>query len=226
MVPRALRPLAPSRTLSPGRVPGFLLRLLLWFPTLLLLWLPLGSTYRASLIAAGNTAFAALNAGTEVLFLRHEKWREIGVTEQADVAVLVRDQVWRETPGQKRHILAKAVCTFYQPFAASAFLLALFVAGRMPWRERGWKLGAAAGLLHLAMLGAVAIDVSHALNSVRPAGTDEWLRTVVALLHYTVTDWPAGVFIVPLLLWVLVSRPWQDAGEAEGRIGRSSDFNL
>lgn len=207
MLAHAQRSFAPNPALLPAEARGFMLRLLLWFPALLLLWLPLGPAYRATFVAAGNAAFALSGSAREVLFLRHDQWAEIGVTPLADVAVLVRRADWSVEAGRKQHVLAKAICTFHQPFAASAFLLVLFLAARMRRRERWAKIAVAFVALHLVMAAAVAIDARHALDALEPAAGSAWARTLVAMLHFSVTDWPAGVFIVPLLIWTFLCWP-------------------
>jgi hypothetical protein len=203
-----------GRSPLPAGARGFLPRLLLWFPLLLLLWFPLGAGYRTALLGAGNAVFAALGPGREILFLHHTQWAAIGVTDRADMAVLVRDPAWPEDHGQKQHVLAKAICTFQQPFAALAFLLALLLASRISWRARLGKGVVALIVLHLAMLAAVAVDVSHAARSLGPpANPADWLPILTAMLHFSVTDWPAGVFIVPLLCWILtcgLRAPWRN----------------
>ncbi len=217
MVISTRNPFAFSRSLLPADARRFLLRLLVWFPALLFLWLPLGAVYRTTLIKAGNAAFAAFSTEREVSFLHHTRWAEIGVTEMADVAVLVRSPHWRDDRGQKQHVLAKAVCTFYQPFTACAFLLALFLASQIAWRKRLWKGGAAVVALHLAMFAVVAVDVSYAAGSLDPlAQPGSWMSTLTTMLHFSVTDWPAGVFMVPLLLWIFLCwpRPERRSGAA------------
>lgn len=209
-VDQAQSSLGAGRVLLTVEARDFLFRLLVWFPALLLVWMPLGSAYRATLVATGNAVFGLVGGEHEVLFLPHGRWAEIGVTETADVAVLVRMANWRIEQGRRQHVLARAICTFYQPFAATMFLLALFLAVRMSRQERWWKMAVAFAGLHVAMVAAVVIDVSHAFDSVRPAEAGAWSRTVVAMLHYSATDWPAGVFIVPLLIWVFVVRPWRE----------------
>lgn len=184
-------PSAARDSLVPADARRFLPQLLFWFPALLLLWFPLGHIYRTALVAAGNASFAALSGGQEVYFVHHTRWAEVGVTEMADVAVLVRNPSWQDGHGRKQHVLAKAVCTFFQPFTSLVFLWALFLASPISWRERLWKGGTAAFALHLAMAVCVAIDACHAFFISDPSSSSHvWVRTVTAMLHFSVTDWP------------------------------------
>lgn len=186
----------------------FLGKLLCGYGLLLLLWLPLGAGYRQVLIAAGNAVFAGAGAEGETTFSHHADWRAAGITERADLAVLVRRSAWVDGEGRKQHVLAKAVSTFYQPFTALCFLGALCLATAMSWRRRVLKLSLAAVVLHGWMLACVVIDRSHVLATYggeRTAST-RWGNVAVNVLHATVTDWPAGVFIVPLIIWAGIFR--------------------
>ena len=206
----AARATPPGRKgLAPRAAWAFLGRLAGWYFGLLLLWYPLGDAYRAALIRGGNLLAPVLLPAHEVVFRPYSKWKELGMTERLDLAVLVRLPGGTAAGGEVRHVLAKAVATFHQPFMALVFMLALLMAGRWTWPQRLGRGVGAVALLHLGMLLCVAIDVRHAAAGFgAPAGGElDWGRTVIALLHFTVTDWPAGVLVGPLLLWALLGGP-------------------
>ena len=79
----------------------FLGKLLGGYCALLLLWTPVGPAYREALIAAGNAVFSRLGAGRETLFLHHADWRKAGVTDRADLAILIRRGGWTDEEGRK-----------------------------------------------------------------------------------------------------------------------------
>lgn len=215
---------------SPGRQPDasgdrllrqawrFLARLACWYGVLLALWIPCGYGYRNMLVGAGN-ALASMAAPAGSVSFRVFAKGELGKDHsRADVAVLVHDADWRDGKGRNQHLVAKHVATFYQPYSATAFLLALFAAGKVGTRRR--LLGLAGGLvvLHALMIACVAIDVvfTFASNGAMP-GLPEWLGETVTLLHVSVTDWPAGVLLVPLLLWLLALWPAPGPGSPASR---------
>ncbi len=199
--------------LRPAGIRGFFLRLAAWYFGLLLLWIPFGAFYRDALIRSGNVVLEILRPRHEITVVRYERWREIGASERLDLAVLVRAAGPGDARGQKHYVLAKAVATFYQPFMALVFLLALHMASPFTARQRLRRGGSAAIWLHLWMVGCVLVDAYHALpGSAAPvAGTLDWSRTLIAMLHFSITDWPAGVLVVPLLLWVLHGLTWRES---------------
>jgi hypothetical protein len=195
---------------------GFLLRLACWYGALLILWLPLGYGYRNALVGVGN-GFARILALAGSVSFRGFAKGELGETHsRADVGVLVHDTTWRDAKGRNQHVLAKRITTFYQPYSATAFLLALLGASRAAPRRR--LIGGALALvaLHLAMLACVAVDVgfTFASNGALPC-LPRWFGELLAFLHVSVTDWPAGVLIVPLLLWALVFWPTFGFGQRQ-----------
>lgn len=194
-------------------IQGFLLRLAAWYFGLLLLWIPFGAFYRDALIRSGNVVLEILRPRHEIKVVRYERWREIGASERLDLAVLVRAAGPGDARGQKHYVLAKAVATFYQPFMAFVFLLALLLASPPTWRQRRPRGASAVFWLHLWMVGCVLIDASVALpGAAAPvAGNLNWSRTLIAGLHFSITDWPAGVLVVPLLLWALHGQPWRES---------------
>jgi hypothetical protein len=64
---------------------------------------------------------------------------------------------------------------------------------------------AAAGWLYLFMLLCVVIDARFTVSGYGGPASMAWdsSRTAVSLLHFSITDWPAGVLFVPLVLWAL-----------------------
>lgn len=194
---------------------AFFARLAGCYLGLLALWFPVGSTYREFLIGTGNFLSAHAFPAQEVLFLEYTRWAEVGVTERLDTAVLVALDPSRDEHGQRRYVLAKGVSTFYQPYTSVAFLLALFLATPLRWTQRLGRIAAATAGLHLAMLVVVWIDVLNARVSYGSGAghPTESLRVILNFLHASVTDWPAGVLLIPLLLWILHCWPeWRAVG--------------
>ncbi len=187
---------------------GFLLRLACWYGALLILWLLMGYGYRHALVSVGNGFARLLSPAGSVSFRVFAKG-ELGETHsRADVGVLVHDAAWRDAQGRNQHVLAKRIATFYQPYSATAFLLALFGASRVAPRRR--LIGGALALvaLHLVMLACVVVDVVFAfVSNGALLGLPRWFGELLAFLHVSVTDWPAGVLIAPLLLWALFAWP-------------------
>jgi hypothetical protein len=209
-----VNPAAPSAALEslakPARRLGvFLLKLLAVYLLALALWPVLGSAYRTALIEVGNAFFASPTRGN-IIFRHYTEWEKIGYVGNLDVAVLVRRSDWRDARGQIQHVLAKAVSSFQQPYTATAFLTALFLATPMPWSRRVWRWLTAQLVLYCLMFGAVWLDIKYTLSQY-PTAYDPYsdgAKLAYAFLHSTMTDWPIGVFLVPLFLWLLLGNPW------------------
>lgn len=182
----------------------FFVRLTCWYGVLLVLWLPLGRGYRNALVGAGNGLARLVAPAEGVSFRVFEKGQLGAGHSRADVGVLVHDAAWRDAQGRRQHVLAKRIATFFQPYSATVFLVALFAASAVSPRRRLIGGAVALAVLHVAMLACVAVDVVFALaaNGALP-GLPRWCFELLALLHVSVTDWPAGVLIVPLLLWAV-----------------------
>jgi hypothetical protein len=181
-------------------------RVALWYFLALGLWWPLGAYYREILVGVGNVVVGALPLGGELSVVPYTQPAKDGLTDRVDIAVLVRKPGWVDGKGHKQHVLAKAVATFYQPYMATAFLAALFLStGWLPGPARAWRGLAAAGWLYGFMLLCVVIDARFTLSGYGGPASQawDWSRTVVSLLHFSITDWPAGVLVVPLVLWAL-----------------------
>jgi hypothetical protein len=199
-------PAKPGRAWLAGATGSFPVRVALWYFLALGLWWPLGSYYREILVGVGNVVVGALPLGGELSIVPYTEPEKDGMTDRVDLAVLVRKPGWVDGRGQKQHVLAKAVATFYQPYMATAFLVALFLSTHwLPGPARALRGLAAAGWLYLFMLLCVAIDARFTLAGYGgPASMAwDWSRTAVSLLHFSITDWPAGVLFVPLVLWAL-----------------------
>ncbi len=192
----------------------FIGRLIGWYLGLLLLWLPLGHLYRAGLIGAGNLTLGKILPGKEILFQHHTQEKALGITEGVDLVVLVRTDDMYDRDHHKQYVLAKPVITFYQPYTAAAFLGALFLAGRPRWRTRLLKGVPAMAGLHCLMLVCVLVEVNYTIGLHLPAASSQgpWVKTACQLLHSSVTDWSAGVFLVPLILWTLSNWPARRSG--------------
>lgn len=188
----------------------FLGRLALAMVALWVLWLPLAAPYRKLVVATGNLAFAVARPSFEIEFREFRDWRALGLEfdSRADVAVLVRRPEWVDPQGRAQHLLAKRIVTFSQPYASTIFLIALFGATRLPWASRLRRLFAAGVVLHAAMLSCVAIDIVHtfAVEGTWP-GLPRWCLELLAVLKVSVTDWPAGVYLVPLVVWLVACWP-------------------
>lgn len=203
-------PAQPGRAWLAGAAGSFPVRVALWYFLALGLWWPLGSYYREILVGVGNVVVGALPLGGELSVVPYTQPVKDGLTDRVDIAVLVRKPDWVDGKGQKQHVLAKAVATFYQPYMATAFLAALFLStGWLPGPARTTRGLAAAGLLYGFMLLCVAIDARFTLSGYGgPAASEwDWSRTAVSLLHFSITDWPAGVLVVPLLIWAVLAWP-------------------
>lgn len=193
-----------------GPLLRFLLRLALVFIVLVGLWPAVGDLYRSTLAAAGNALGRSCSTGWEVVVTPFEAWAEFNEPSNADLVVLVRRPTWVDAAGRAQYLLAKRVVTFSQPYAATAFLVALFAAPPFGWRARWLRLLVAAAALHVVMAGLVLIDVVHtlAMHGGWPAPSRGILE-IVSLLHGTITDWPMGVFLLPFLIWVLTDVCWR-----------------
>jgi hypothetical protein len=201
----------------------FLARVLAMYAVLLASWPLAGGAYRAGLIAAGNGFFTLLERETSTRIRQETKWQGLIAGERIDLAIVVRRSHWRDAAGREQHVLAKAVSTFHQPFTAVAFLLALIFGAPWSWRRRGLQAALTLPVLHGLMLGAVLIDRRHALDLFdSPTAGLEAERLAVSALHATMTDWPAGVFIVPLLLWLASGWRFLRAQDAAGRTEKKS----
>lgn len=213
--PRRLAPEDPGpgvQTRPLAGIGSFLRRLTAWYLGLLLLWIPFGGAYRDALIHGGNVLLRDLRPGHEITVVHYERWPELGATGRLDLAVLVRAAGPGDARGQKHYLLAKAVATFYQPFMSVVFLLALLLASPLTARQRLLRGASAVCWLHLAMAGCVLIDALYALPGGAAPGAEglNWSRTLIAVLHFSITDWPAGVLVLPLLLWALHGQPWRE----------------
>lgn len=199
-------------------VAGFLLRLACWYGALLILWLPLGYGYRKTLIFVGN-GLARFAAPGESVSFRVFADGELGETHaRADVGVLVHDATWHDAQGRNQHVLAKRIATFYQPYSATAFLIALWGASRVARRRRLIGGAFALAALHLVMLACVVVDVVFTFASNGALlGLPRWFGELLAFLHVSVTDWPAGVLLAPLLLWAVVLWPAFGFGERQSK---------
>ncbi len=198
----------------------FLVRLAVCYGVWLLLWLPLGAPFERAFVATGNAVFAFSGRVYAVTFLRLPDPAVVGLPEHIDVAVLVRKKV----DPRPQQWYAKGIVTLMQPYAATGFLLALILATEIGRGARLLRAALTVPLLFGFMYTAVAIDVAYALAA-NGAGLDRaprWLVESVALLHATVTDWPAGVLIVPLILWLLACWPWQTAPARANRLPTGS----
>lgn len=184
---------------------SFFATLFVTYLSLMLVWLPAGSTYRRLLIGMGNTVFGHTGHSREVLFLEHTAGSKAGVSERVDVVVLVRDSQWFDDKAQKKWVLGKGIATFYQPYLATSFLVSLVLATPLPWRHRLKRGLVAFVTLHAYLIGAVGIDVEEVWLRLggEAARSSRDFADTISLLHATITDWPAGVFLVPLLLWAL-----------------------
>lgn len=211
------RSAAPNDALA-REVLRFVLRLGVSYALLLALWWPLAGPYRRAVVAGGNLGFAASGPARAVAFHEFSNWSESGPKVEADIVVLVHRPEWVDDQGRRQHVMAKAIATFSQPFSATAFLLALFGATRISWTARLARGGAALAALHLFMLGCVAADVVCAFaENGAPLPMPRWCFDAISIMHARMTDWPAGVLIVPLLLWLAACWPRRRAMPALAR---------
>jgi len=186
----------------------FLRRLAIWYVLAMALWFPIGVAYRHGLVALGNALFSFAPAACEISFRPMPRAAELGLNPRVDLAVLVHQREWLDAQRRPQSVVAKPIVTFWQPYAATAFLLALFGATRLSWRVRLGRAAVALVVLHALMSACVAIDVVYALAGQGAlAGISRGGIELVAVLHATITDWPAGVLIVPLMLWIFANWP-------------------
>lgn len=141
----------------------FFIKLACWYPLLMLCWFPLGPGYRGILIHGGNALFSRISTKHEVRFWHHTEWAGVGVTKRADLAISVRTPEMLDGRGRKQYMLAKAVCTPYQPFSSMVFLIALFLATPLSGRLRFYRGLRALVTVHGIMLGLVLVDVAYTL---------------------------------------------------------------
>lgn len=220
----------PDRVAQRGRWPTdglmrvgaslFLIRLAAGYFGLLLLWYPIGDFYHDALMRGGNFLAAGLGRGHDVVLRSQPGEKPDDSFRKRDLAVLVRIPGLTNSSGQRAWWSAKTVVTFYQPFMATVFTVALFLASPLPWPQRLVRAGAGLLLLHTGMVICVAIDVSHAVGGFNAVANDyfDWTRTILSLLHHSITDWPAGVLVIPLLLWAALGAAGMRTGqEPRGR---------
>lgn len=182
----------------------FLVRLILAYCVLLAAWLVVGPTFRAGMVATANGCLRAIGMSDTVRFMEFTDWKSVGTESNADVAVLAHPAGWKDAERRDRHLLAKRIVTFSQPYVAFTFLVSLAVATPLPWRSKLGRLLISLCSLTVLMWLCVAVDVLHTLVSDGvglevPRSVGETL----AVMNATVTDWPAGVLIVPFVLWLI-----------------------
>jgi len=187
----------------------FLARVVAWQVAGLLLWLLVGPAFRGVLSAGGPVLTALAPAGASVRVRAIAQPAAVGLGERVDVVVLVHHLAWRDQAGRESWVVAKGVVTFTQPYVSVVFLVALFGATRQPWRQRVGRGALALGLLTGLMLACAHLDVLETLATHASSGgaAGRAWRELLTIAKSSVTDWPAGVWIAPLLLWLLLAWP-------------------
>jgi len=192
---------------------SFFGRLILVYTVCMLLWMLCGSGYRQMLSSAGNAVFAMGRANDTVTFLNvsETQTREHGLHRDVDLVVLVRPQSGGtdvKLTGEQS-LLARSLITMTYPYSANAFVVALIFSMQVAWKEYLRSFFILTTGLYLWFFACIAVDIEFALSSFpeRAREMPRWLLESVAVSHASVTNWPAGVFIVPLLLWILFCLP-------------------
>lgn len=90
-------------------------------------------------------------------------------------------------------------------YLPSAFLLALLFATPMRWRRRAWSLVGAVMLVNVFVMCRLLASLLVLGERVSLWGGERWQQLALAWFHSTVVRSGTSSFIVPMMIWIVVS---------------------
>jgi len=166
--------------------------------------------YRWVFRAAGNALFLRTGDGGSVKFSPMSR-----ALHEPDTGLRITNR--RTQAGGSGEI--KAIYTGYRP---TAFLAALILATPIPWRRRGLSL--LCGLLLVSIFVAVRIWVRLAVmmsnnDPIRAYEFTGWFKGFLGALNAVLVRSPAVGYIVPALIWIVVTLRREDWARFGIRLG-------
>lgn len=190
----------------------FVLRLVLIYALLMVPWPGLRDAYAAVFRAGGNLVFGSLGPDRSASLKPLSDPRT-----KCDTVLVLR------VKRAGRSMEARGACASRLGYVPTAFLLALILATRMPWRRRCKALLLGLLMVNIVVLVTVGLLVLKGLSTNLPPAvallSPFGRKAVAEAAHLMTGTW--SVFVVPILIWLLVAFRRADWVVAEGSVPRT-----
>lgn len=184
----------------------FLWRFALVYALLIAPWPGFNAAYGKYFRALGQTVFS--REGVERLLRFEAVPAELNHVLDTRIALANRDQLDREGRGPVRYL---ELDTRGMGWVPTALLLALVLATPVGWRPRGWALLWGLIAVHLFILFSVAVYIWNSSTELSLLTLTPFWKQVAGGLEETLVTQMGASFVVPVLIWILVTIRWQDA---------------
>ncbi len=184
---------------------GFLWRVALLYGLLIAPWPGFNAAYGKYFRTLGQTVFAREG---ERRMLRFEAVpAELHHGLDTRIALANRDQADRDGKGPVHYLELDTRGVGWVP---TALLLALILATPVPWRRRGWALLWGLLVVHGYILFSVGVYIwNNSADLALLTLTPFWQQVLGGLEETLITQMGAS-FVVPVLIWILVTLRKQD----------------
>lgn len=178
------------------RLSGFFVRCVIWYALLIAPWPGVMDAYRAVFRAAGNRVFQSIGRGGSVSFEPRTSVDHTGDT----TLVFTKVRHYRASTDMQ-------VNSAYVGYRPTAFLVALVLASPVPWSRRVVALLVGLVLVTGFVAARVWLQVfdvftnGDALVLFSPA---PWMKQVLRASVLILFRAPAGHYMVPMLIWMVV----------------------
>lgn len=165
---------------------GFALRFVVFYLVVELLWIGLADPYAVSFCKVGQATLRAIGYEARLEQLEEPEGRH-------DCLLTVGHRPTR-TIGRIK------ISSHMLGYVCLAFIVALVAATPIPWRRRMWNLLWALLLVTAYSAARLYVVAANAYAQLQPDASS-WL----GYIEETIAQSPAGCFVGPILLWILIS---------------------
>jgi hypothetical protein len=198
-------------------LPGFLVRLAVIYALLIVPWPGFREGYGRYLQVLGQAVLGTDRGRPQVRFETVPATERRGLDLRVALAHPERVDVRGMVPVQYLDLDSRGI-----GWVPTALTLALIAATPVPWRRRGWALLAGLLAVQAYVLACLAVGASHAAAGFSPAAPATLWTQVIAALDETLVTQMGASFVVPVLIWILVTLRrqdlvrWRQADAAQG----------
>ncbi len=203
---------------------GFLWRFALVYGLLILPWPGFNKIYGGYFRTLGQMTFSRDGGQRYLQFeaVPEELHRQLDTR----VALVNRDQLNREGKGPVRYLELDSRGVGWVP---TALLLALILATPVPWRRRGVAMMLGIISVHGFILFSMASTIWNNSTDLGLLTLAPFWKSVVAGLDESLITQMGASFVVPVMIWIVVTfrrqdvvgwRAYRESGHADGIIGR------
>lgn len=191
----------PARSL----IVGFLWRFALLYALLIAPWPGFNTAYGKYFRALGQTVFA--REGDRRLLRFEAVPAELHHVLDTRIELANRDLVDHEGKGPVRYMELDTRGVGWVP---TALLLSLVLATPVPWRRRGWALLWGLLAVHAYILFSLAIYIWNSSTELSLVMLTPFWKQLVGGLEETLINQMGASFVMPVLIWILVTIRRQD----------------